>query len=155
NFEKKDYERAILDGRGALDLDPLDVESNRIIAKSLEAQGSTDAIAWRARLNVVRPGDLENAIAWAHDALKAGAFDTAEDALAVLKPADRNSAVCHDIAAQIAMARADAVNAESHWSEAVKLDPRSDDYRLKLATVQVRSRSAGVRASATKTLEAL
>lgn len=155
NFEKKDYERAILDGRSALDLDPLDVESNRIIAKSFEAQGSTDAIAWRARLNVIRPGDVENAIAWAHDALKAGAIETAEDALAVLKPADRNSATCHDIAAQIAMARTDAVKAESHWSEAVRLDPRSDDYRLKLATVQVRSRSSDVRASATKTLESL
>ena len=155
NFEKKDYERAILDGRSALDLAPLDIESNRIIAKSFEAQGSTDAIAWRARLNVVSPGDVENAIAWAHDALKAGAIESAEDAVAVLKPADLKSATCHDIAAQIAMARTDLVKAESHWSEAVRLDPRSDDYRLKLATVQVRSSSSAVRARATKTLESL
>ena len=53
-FENKDYEHAILDGRRALDFDPMDAESNRIIAKSLEAQGSPEAIPWRARLNFIR-----------------------------------------------------------------------------------------------------
>lgn len=155
HFEKKDYERAILDGRSALDLDAFDVESNRIIAKSFEAQGSVAAIPWRARLNFIRPGDVENAIAWAQDALNAGAIEIAEDALAVLKPGDRNSAGYHDIAAKIAMGRTDSVKAESHWNEAVRLDPGSEDYRLKLATLQVRSRSATAREAATKTLESL
>lgn len=155
SFENKDYEHAILDARRALDFDPLDIESNRIIAKSHEALGSPEAIAWRARLNLIRPGDVENAIAWAQDSLNAGAVEMAEDALAVLKPEDRNSAAYHNLAAQIAMAKTDSVNAESHWTEAVQLDPGSEDYRLKLATLQVRSRSATVRETAKKTLELL
>ncbi len=155
NFEKKDYQRAILDGRSALELDVFDVESNRIIAKAFEAQGSVDAIPWRARLNFIRPGDVENALAWAQDALNVGAIEIAEDALATLKPEDRENAGYHDITAKIAMARTDSVKAESHWVEAVRLDPGSEDYRLKLATLQVRSRSATARKAAMKSLESL
>jgi len=107
------------------------------------------------RLNFIRPGDVENALAWARDTLNAGDTDSAEDALATLKPEDRNSAGYHDAAARIAMARGDSVKAESHWSDAVRLDPASEDYRLKLATLQVRSRSSAIRATATKTLETL
>jgi len=41
------------------------------------------------RLNFIRPGDVENALAWARDTLNAGDTDSAEDALATLKPEDR------------------------------------------------------------------
>lgn len=154
-FENRDYEHAVLEGRSALDVDPLNVEANRIIAKSLEAQGSAEAIAWRARLNIIRPGDAENALAWAHDALKIGDVEGAEDALAVLKPADQSGATYHDLAAKVAMGKKDFAKAESHWTDAVRLDPNSDDCKLNLATLQVRSRSASVREAAIKTLESL
>ena len=154
-FERKDYEHAIIDGRRALDFDPFDIETNRIIAKSREAQGSDEAIPWRARLNIIRPGDVENSIAWALDALKAGAAETADDALSALKRADRNSAEYHDVAAQVAIAKLDPATAESHWSTAVRLVPSSADYRLKLAVIQANSNSEALRASSRKTLLAL
>jgi predicted Zn-dependent protease len=154
-LQKKDYQRAVVDGRRALEFDPLDVEANRTIAKSLEAQGSVEAIAWRARLNIIRPGDVENALSWARDALKFGDIETAEDALAVLKPADRNGATYHDLAAKVALGKRDVEKAESHWSEAARLDPSSDEYRLNLATLQIRSRSTTVRDAASRTLESL
>ena len=154
-FERKDYAHAIIDGRRALDFDPRDIETNRIIAKSREAEGSTEAIGWRARLNFLRPGDAENAIAWARDAMKAGAIEIAEEALAAVKPAGRNTADYHEIAARVAMARTDSVKAESHWKEAVRLAPASEDYRLQLATLDVTSRLDAIRESATKTLTSL
>ncbi len=154
-FERKDYAHAILDGTRALEFDPFDAETNRIIAKSHEAQGSPNAIPWRARLNLVLPGDPENAIAWARDTLNAGEIDQAENALSVLKSADRNTADFHDISAQIAMAHADSAKAESHWTEAVRLAPASEDFRLKLASLQVLSHSEKVRAPAAKTLASL
>lgn len=152
-FENKDYEHAILDARRALDFDPFDAETNRILAKSLEAQGSSEAIPWRARLNLIQPGDVENALAWARDALNAADTESAQDALAVLKPEDRNSAGYHEIAARIAMAEKDSVKAESHWTEALRLDPASRDYRMKLATLHILSRSESIRSAAVKTLE--
>ncbi len=154
-LENKDYQRAILDGRKALEFDAFDVEANRVIAKAFEAQGSAEAIAWRARLNIIKPGDPENALSWARDALDIGDVDTAEDALAVLKPSDQGGATFHGIAARIALGKRDLEKAESHWTEAVRLEPSSDDYRLSLARLQVRSRTAGVRDAATRTLESL
>lgn len=154
-FEKKDYDRAVIEGRRTLDLDPLDVETNRIIAMCFEARGSNEAIPWRARLNFVQPGDVENALAWARGALSAGAIDIAEDALAALKPEDRDSAGYHHLAAKVAMARTDSVKAESHWLEAVRLHPDSEDYRLNLATLQLRSRSEAARRTARNVLESL
>ncbi|MEO6739851.1 MAG: hypothetical protein ABIP20_06340 [Chthoniobacteraceae bacterium] len=151
-FERRDYEHAIIDGRRALDFDPFDIETNRIIAKSREAQGSDEAIPWRARLNIIRPGDPENSIAWARDALKAGAVETAEDALAGLKATDRTSAEYHDVAALLAIAKLNPATAESHWSTAVQLAPSSTDYRLKLAVIQANSNSEALRASSRKTL---
>jgi tetratricopeptide (TPR) repeat protein len=155
NFETKDYAHAILDGKRALEFDPLDIESNRIIAKSLEATESPEAISWRMRLNIIRPGDVENSIAWARDALKAGSIEMAEDALATIKAGDRENADWHDIMAQIAMARTDSVKAESHWVDAVRLNPGSEDFRLRLATLQLRSRKEDIREAARKTLESL
>jgi tetratricopeptide (TPR) repeat protein len=155
NLGKGDYDRAILDARRSLEFDPRDVEANRIIAKAHEAKGSLEAIPWRVRLNRISPGDVENALAWARGALKIGDADGAEDALAVLKPADRNSAAYHGIAAQIAKSRGDSAQAESHWSEAARLDPAGENHRLELAMVQLRSRSAVIRDAATKTLESL
>lgn len=155
SFAKGDYQRAIIDGRSALELNPFDVETNRIIARAAEAMGSPEAIPWRARLNVIAPGDLENVLAWAKGALKAGDTEAAEDAIHALKPADRERAEYHDIAGDIALARKDGEKAESHWTEAVKLNPRSTDYRRKLATVQIKARSADVRATAAETLASL
>lgn len=154
-FERRDYEHAVIDGRRALELDPFDVETNRIIAKSREAQGSTEAIGWRARLDRIKPGDVENIIAWARDALNAGAMETAEDAITNLAPAERNNADYHDISAHVAMSKADSAKAERHWREAVRLAPASEEFRLRLATLQIQSRSDVTRESAKDTLTTL
>ncbi len=154
-FARKDYELAVSEGRRALDFDPFDVETNRIIAKAREAQGSPEAIPWRARLDRIKPGDAENVIAWARGAVNAGAFETAEDALISLRPEDRNSAYFHDISANIAMSKSDTTSAEMHWREAVRLAPTSDDFRLRLAALQIQARADDLHESAKRTLTAL
>lgn len=154
-YEKKDYDHAVLDGRRALEFDPFDIESNRIIAKSREAQGSKEAIGWRQRLNRIKPGDVENDIALARGALNAGMIETAEDALTSLTVANRNNADYHDIAALIAMSKSESESAESHWREAVRLAPASDEFRLRLASIEIQSRSDSTRESAKGTLTTL
>jgi len=155
SFTKGDYPRTIIDGRSALELDPFDVETNRIIARACEAMGSPDVVAWRARLNVIRPGDVENALAWARAALKAGDIEVANDAILALKPDDRNSPDYHDIVAEIAMARRELDKAESHWLQATKLAPGREDWRLKLAAIQIKTRSSDIRKNAAETLATL
>lgn len=152
---KGDIKHSMLDARVAYELNPLDVEANRIIAQGLEAAGSPAAREWRSRLDALRPGDAENLIAWSKDSLAAGYPDTATDVLARVKPDDRNSAAYHDVAARIAVTRRDEAQAESHWKEAARLDPKVERYRLNLAVLQRKSGEGTAREEAMEALREL
>ena len=154
-FSKGDLKHAVLDARSALDLNPKDVEANRIIAKSLESLGSPDAILWRKRLFSIAPGDPENSAALAKAAFVAGDIAIAEETLDQLKPADRDTALYHEVAAGIAVSKEDAAGAESHWAEAVRLNPAEDTYKLKLAALRIKSNTPAARTSALEAFEQL
>ena len=152
---KGDIKLAMLNARVAFELNPLDVEANRIIAQSLEAAGSPTAQEWRRRVDSIRPGDAENLIAWSRDSLAAGYPDTATDVLGRVKPEDRDSAAYHDVAARIAVTRRDEAAAESHWKEATRLDPKVERYRLNLAVLQRKSGEGTAREEAMEALREL
>ena len=154
-FEKHDYKHAMLDARRALEVLPGDVDATRVFAKSVEAVGAPGAVQWRNRLDSIVPGDVENVLAWAKDAVQEGDLSTADRVLKTLKPADRNNALYHDLAAAIAMGNREIAVAESHWVEAVRLDPKEDRYRLSLAAVRLESRVPGIRASSLAALNEL
>ena len=138
-FAKGDLKHAVLDARSALDLNPRDVEANRIIAKSLETLGSPDAILWRKRLDSIAAGDPENSAALARTAFLAGDIAVAEQALDKLKPVDRNTALYHEVTAGLATSKEDNASAEAHWAEALRLNPNEDTYKLKLAALRIKS----------------
>lgn len=152
---KGDTEHAMLDTRAALELNPQDAEAIRIGAQILEAAGSPAALEWRSRLGSLRPGDTENLIAWSRDALTAGSADTAADVLGRVKPEERNSAAYHDIAARLAFTRRDDAEAESHWREAARLDPKEERYQRNIAVLQTKSADPGARNAALEALREL
>ena len=151
-FENRDYKHAMLDARRALDVNPADVEATRILAKSVEAVGAPGAVQWRNRLDSIIPGDPENVLAWAKDAVKEGDLNTAERVLKTLKPADQANPLFHDLSASIAMGRRDRAGAEAGWEEAIRLDPKEERYQLSLAVVRMESTKPGIRAAAGDTL---
>lgn len=153
--EKKDYNHAILDARNALELDRQNLLAIQVIARSLEGVGSPDAIEWRRQFDQLDPGNVENTLAWAQDAFQAGDLDVAERLLTTLKPQDRASAFYHDIAARVAMGKADLRGAETHWAEAVRLEPKATQYRLNVATLRLKSRTPQVRAEAVEEIKGL
>lgn len=155
SFEKRDYKHAMLDARRALEVDPADVEATRIFAKSVEAVGAPGAVQWRNRLDSIIPGDAENVLAWAKDSVREGDLNTAERVLKTLKPADQVSPLYHELAASIAMGRRDTAAAESHWEEAIRLDPKEERYQLSLAVVRMDSTKPDIRAAAAGTLREL
>lgn len=152
---KGDIKQAMINARVAYELNPLDVEANRIIAQGMEAAGSPTAAEWRRRLDALRPGDAENLIAWSKDSLAAGYPDTATDVLARVKPEDRNSAAYHDIAARLAVTRRDESEAEAHWKEAARLDPKVERYRMNLAVLQRKTGEGTAREEAMEALREL
>ena len=149
---KGDAEHAVLAARRAIDLNPMDAEANRIIAQGLEKSGAPVALQWRRRLDSIRPGDPENLLAWSKGALMQGYLETAAEVLGKVKPSDRDTAAYHDLAARLALARRDEAEAESHWKEAIRLAPKDENFRLKLAVLQRRYGAGDARG---KALEAL
>ena len=147
-FEKKDYNHALLDARSALELNRQNFLAIRVIAETLEAVGSPDAIEWRRQIDQIDPGNVENTLAWAKDAFQAGDFDVADRLLTGMKPQDRGTPEFHDIAARVAMGKADLRAAEAHWTEAARLAPNESQYRLNVATLRLQSRTPQIRADA-------
>ena len=99
---KGDFKHAILSAQKAIKVNPADGEAVRIIAQSIQATGAPGVAQWRMHLDSILPGDPENLLAWAKDALRENDLATAERLTGRLKPADQNNALYHEIAAELA-----------------------------------------------------
>ena len=148
-----DPKHALLDARNALQHDASNTEAVRAVAKSLEALGLPEAVEWRARLDSMLPRDPENVPALAGALLKTSGWQSAEQRLQTLDEAGRNTAAFHAVAAAVAMEKHDAAAAESHWAEAVRLDPSEKRHRLSLAAVRLESKNSIQREAAIADLE--
>ena len=145
---KGDFKHAILSAQKAIKVNPADGEAVRIIAQSIQATGAPGVAQWRMHLDSILPGDPENLLAWAKDALRENDLATAERLTGRLKPADQNNALYHEIAAELATRRRDMAGAESHWAEASRLAPKEINYRMNLAQIRLNSKVPGVREGA-------
>ena len=152
-FAQHDMMHAMLTARTALTHNPVEPQATRIMAKSLDAMGSPEAEQWRARLETLLPGDTENTLARAAAALTGGDAGAAEQILNGVGLAARGSAAYHVVAARIATEKRDTASAETHWAEAVRLDPADDRHRLNLASVRLESKEQGTREAGLATLQ--
>ena len=148
-----DHRHALIEASNALRHSGLDAEAIRIMAKSLEAIGATEAEEWRARLASLQPNDTENVLAQARAALKTSGPAAAEQFLNSLDGAARDSAAFHAMAGTIATEKNDAAAAETHWAEAARLEPEEKRHRLNLAGIRLASKTPGVREAAIKALD--
>lgn len=148
-----DFKQALVDARGVLRKNPHSGEATRIVAKSLEAMQSPQALAWRRELDVMQGGDAENLLGLAAASVKTGDYDGAARALARVKPEDQKTARFHELSARIAGRRRDAEAAEKHWQQAVQLEPDNLACQAGLAAVQLESRVPETRAAALQVLE--
>ena len=91
--------------------------------------------------------------ALANALLKSSGWQSAEQQLAVLDEAGRNSGAYHAVAALIAMEKRDIAAAETHWTEAARLEPAEKRYRLNLAALRLASKVPDVHEAALADLE--
>lgn len=138
---QKDFTRAVLDVRNAIEGGGMNAKAARIMAEALEGAGAfASAAAWRGQCDSIQPGDIPNTVAWASDSLKAGDVTTASRVLSTLKPQPADDAEFHATAAAVAAAVRDTAEAERHWAEASRLRPTEDRYKLHLAVLRLTSR---------------
>ncbi len=149
-----DFRRALLDARNALAVNPADPEATEIMARSLEGSGAFAAAAqWRSRLDSIRPGSLQNIVAWASDSLKGGDSAAAARILRMLQSEPTGDATYHSTAAAVATAGRDTAAAERHWGEAVRLAPGEDRHRFSLAVLRLGSKEQARHAEVVATLK--
>jgi predicted Zn-dependent protease len=154
-LEKGDYRSASLSAQRALQINNRDIPSTRLMAELYEKSNAPDAVLWRKRVVELQPGVTKDIFAWAADALRFGQPAIAAQALSTVPESDRRSADYHKFAGAAAIGMGKLKEAETHFAEAVKLDPRNELCQYNYATLQVQSSKADVRAAGEKTLERL
>ncbi len=152
-YRRGDFKQAVVDARGVLKKNPQSSAATRIVAQSLEAMQSPQALAWRRELDNLQSGDAENLLGLAATSIKTGDYESAARALKRIKPEDQKTARFHDLSAKLAQRKRDTAAAETHWNEAVRLEPANEDFRFGLASVQLDSREPATRAAALEALQ--
>ena len=152
NFSKEEYRFALISAQNALGYDRNNVEATRIVTESLDALGHPEAPRWRVRYEQLKPGDIENTLARANDALKTNGVHAAEEILSRLDAPGRETARFHALAAAIAWERKDGEGAEAHWAEAVRLAPPEKSYQLSLVRMRLEGEQLGKRDEALSAL---
>ncbi|MFN2507794.1 MAG: tetratricopeptide repeat protein [Chthoniobacterales bacterium] len=147
-----DLKRASLDARRILQINPESAPGARIMARISEKAGSRSAIDWRRRAVDLTPGSATDLIALARAAIQFDDKANLDLALRKLPEGAKSTPEYLALAAELAMARNNAVEAEQHLSEAVRLDPSNKENVARLATLQLGSSDPAIRAQAKQAL---
>jgi len=152
-LEKKDYEQAELSIFRVLQMNPRDLEANRMMVELTEATGAVQDLHWRHMLVQLEPNVLENHLDLAECALRLQHPQAAEQALANVSPEGKKTAAYHNLSGRVALALKDFPEAEVHFVQAVELDPKNEQFQLDLALIHLRSPDPKVRSEARSVAE--
>jgi len=150
---QKDVRNASLCLQRALQLNPLNLDANRLVADMLEEAGDPSAVAWRIRVYQIQTNNVENCFAWAQTALKMKDTPSAVQALRDVPENKRSSVQFHKLAGVLAWNVHDVTSAEKEFTEALQLDPSNLTIVLNLASVRLSSTNSSVADQARLTLE--
>jgi Tfp pilus assembly protein PilF len=139
-LEQNDATTASLALRALLELKPTSALAAQMMADLAEKAGNRSALDWRQKVVQAKPDSIEDLIAWARCAVQFNDPATAEKALALVKPSDRDRADYHAASALLAQVRQQDKEADKEWSRAVQLAPDEKAYRLQLGALRLRAK---------------
>ena len=154
-IEKKDYSEAMLSIRRALQLNPRDLNANKMALELTEVANSKEALYWHRVVSELEPDKLENHLGLVNCALRSNELEIANQALDRVSEPERKKASYRDAAGRVAQVLNRLPEAQRHFDEAAKLEPANDEYRLHAATVHMQSDDAAIRAEGRGTVETL
>jgi hypothetical protein len=141
-FERGDYKSAVLVARHVLQLNPNNVTACRIMAKTADLAGRSEALSWRQRVVALEPNVPENAIELSATALRFGQIDLARQGLETVTQSARASVKYHQLAGALAVAEKQPALAEPHFVAALQLEPENLQLAINLAAVRLASADA-------------
>lgn len=150
------YPNALFSARLALALDRTNLAACEVVAELAERANSPEALAWRQRVADLAP-TFDNRIRLAACALtqEAPPYPVTKQVLDEMSEADRRRVPYHLIASRLALQLHRVPEAVFHLTEALRLEPTNDLYRVPLAQLQLESTNAAVAAAGRDTLERL
>jgi Flp pilus assembly protein TadD len=139
---KSNSKTALLCLRRALSYNVNYVDANRAMAELTEKLGSPATLLWRSRVVELNPKSVPDRFALAQSALVFRDYLTATNALGGVPQADRNTAEYHNLAGSVAAALYLPAEAETHYSEAARLEPTNPIPRFNLAVLRLQRTNA-------------
>jgi predicted Zn-dependent protease len=152
-LEKKDARNAVLCLQRALKVNPSSYEATKAMADLLEKSGVPVALSWRIRAAQIKPNDAQCRYSWARTALALNELPSAANALAGVDGQAKTTADYHTLAGALAWGANKAGEAETHYKEALRLEPTNQTSALNLATIHLASTNQEVANAARLTLE--
>jgi predicted Zn-dependent protease len=152
---KSDRRSELLSLEEILRVYPWNVEATRMVAEDADAHESPEALLWRERVVELAPHSTNDRLALAQTALRWHNLEAARRALADMGEAEKNTVAYHSVAGAISVAAGQWPEAESHFSEACRLEPGNPAPRLSLAVVQLRETNHMAGVEARNTLQSL
>ncbi len=140
-----EFRDASLHAQQALAKNPRNADACRIMADLAELARAPQMLDWRQRVaeyTSALPDKL--ALAAAAIQVQRPPCPLAVSVLAALGPDARASAAYHVVSAELALKQNNLQEAETHFSEAVRLDATNELYGLNLAALQLRSTNPAV-----------
>lgn len=150
-----DNKSATLTARNVLEFAPSNNGALRVMAEVSEREGVSSAIDWRQKVADNNPESVSDAVALAKTAMKFGSLPTAQKALERIGAKAGTSAQYHEALGQLAAAKKDPREAETHFIAALKLKPDDVTLQLELAVVQLRSNDSATKGEAARVLTRL
>ena len=152
-LEKDDFRNAGLCLQRALQVNPMSVDSSKLMGDLLEASGSLSAINWRIRTAQLRTNNADFRFEWARTALRMQESRSAAQALSGLDEKSKSRAEFHKLNGALAWQEGNADQAEQQYAEALHLEPTNQANILNLNTVRLVSTNQAIADAARASLE--
>lgn len=134
----RDFRAAVLSARQTLSINPGNLSACRIMAQIADLSGSPSAVEWQQKIAVAQPS-VENKLQLASLALRyqKPPFPLTRQVLQELSSTATNLAGYQMLAARLALSTRRLADAETHFQQAVELDPTNKLFALNLATLRL------------------
>jgi Flp pilus assembly protein TadD len=143
NFAAKgDAHNEFLSLEQVLNSNARNVEACRMMANLAGASRSSSALVWRERVVELEPDSLGDRLALAQTAITSHDFATAENALAGVDAAGKNTAPYFSVSGTLALAMSKPDEAEADFAQAVRLDPSNPAPQFNLAVIELHDTNA-------------
>jgi predicted Zn-dependent protease len=152
---KADVRNAALCLNKVLASNPQQLDAIRLMANLSDAERYPGAVLWHARAVELDPHSTEDRLALAQSALVFRDITSATNALEGVDQADRQTAMYQNLAGTVAAAANNYASAESHFREAIRLEPQNPAPQLNLAVIQTHGTNQSAIAEALNSLQGI